>query len=227
MDRASSFGRVARQLRDLHVVRYDRRGYGRSVGLGPAPLARHADDLVAVVDGQPAVVLGHSVGAVVALAVAAQHPGLVRSVVAFEPPTPWEPWWPGPPSRSDQAGVVGPGDVDPGDEAEAFMVRAVGERIWNRLPARTRADRRGEGAALLADLASLGAGRPFDPAGITSAVVVAHGAETTWWHRRAAEELSVALTSAELVVLDGADHGAHLTHPTAVADLVRRALAGS
>ena len=225
MDRASSFGRVARSLSDLQVVRYDRRGYGRSVGAGPAPLAVHVDDLLAVLAGRPATVFGHSVGAVVALVAAQSHPGLVRSVLAFEPPTPWLPWWP---NRAGAAAEGAPAlDTDPADEAEAFMVAAVGERIWARLPARTRADRRAEGGALRADLASLQGPAPFDPAAVSVPVVVGCGSQTTWWHRQAAEELAAALPVAELAVVGGATHGAHLTHPSAMAELVREAVAAS
>jgi pimeloyl-ACP methyl ester carboxylesterase len=215
MDRASSFGRVARGLRDLHVVRYDRRGYGKSIGGGAAPLEQHVADLEAVLAGRRAVVFGHSMGAVVALVAAARHRDIVRSVLAFEPPTPWEPWWPG--SRHT------PG-ADPAAEAEAFMIRAVGERIWQRLPARTRADRRAEGLALQADLASLGTGRPFDPADIAVPVVVAYGSETSWWHDRASRALADQLPDAELQAVEGATHGAHLSHPAAVVELVRRTL---
>ena len=216
MDRASSFGRVARGLRDVHLIRYDRRGYGRSVETGPAPLDAHVADLEAVLEGRRAVVFGHSMGAVVALVAAARHPELVRAVLAFEPPTPWEEWWPGPRHA--------PG-TDPAAEAEAFMVRAVGERIWQRLPARTRADRRAEGLALQADLASLGTGRPFDPKAVHGPVVMAYGSDTTWWHVRATQELAGQLPDAELEVVEGATHGAHLSHPAAVVELVRRTIA--
>lgn len=211
MDRSSSFGRVARRLADLHVVRYDRRGYGRSRPLGAAPLDRHVDDLVAIVADRPAVVFGHSIGGLVALAAAVRCPEAVRAVLAFEPPTPWVPWWP----------VPSPPPGDAGDEAEAFMLRAVGDRIWQRLPSATRADRRAEGPALRADVASVRTTPGWLPGDVTVPVTVGVGSETTWWHRRAADKLAAGLPHGEFVVVDGAQHGAHLSHPAALAELVR------
>ena len=46
MDRASSFGRVGRRLPDVPLVRYDRRGYGRSQPGAAVGLAGHAGDLL-------------------------------------------------------------------------------------------------------------------------------------------------------------------------------------
>lgn len=218
MDRSASFGRVARQLGHLELVRYDRRGYGRSVGLGPAPLAQHVDDLEALLDDRPAVVFGHSLGGVIALAVAQRRPELVSAVLAYESPTPWAPWWP--PRRSTAA-------LDPGDEAEGFMRRTVGDRVWERLPARTRAERRAEGPALLADLAALHEPAPYDPGAITVPVLAAAGTETTWWHRRAIAELAEAIPLGRQVVVAGAGHGVHLSHPTATAHLIDRAVAAA
>ena len=157
MDRSASFGRVGRHLRDLHLVRYDRRGYGESAALGTGTLDEHVEDLLGVLDGRPATVFGHSIGGVIAL-VAAQRaagPGAV-ACSPTRPPTPWAPWWPQPKPRPAR---------DPADEAEAFMRRAIGDHFWNRLPARTREARpAAEGPALLADLASLrGAPRTTRP----------------------------------------------------------------
>lgn len=215
LDRASSFGRVARQLAEVPLVLYDRRGYGRSLGAGPAPLEAHVDDLLALLEPEPAIVFGHSLGGVIAISAALRDPGSVRGLLVHEAPLPWLPWWP---RRSATAPVL-----DPGDEAERFMRQMVGDRIWERLPARTREERRAEGPALLADLASLHGDAPlFDPTGLTAPLLVAAGSETSWWHRRASEELAAAVPGAEFVEIPGADHGAHLSSPAAVAGLVRQ-----
>jgi len=219
MDRASSFGRVARQLADVHVVRYDRRGYGRSAGESVGSLDDHVDDLLAVIDGRCVTVFGHSIGGVIALVAAERAPGQVRSVLAYEAPAPWSTWWPAP--------AVATGSVPgrtPDEEAEAFMRRAIGDRYWDRLPARTRADRRAEGPALLADIASLRGSPPFDARGIAVPVLAASGAETTWWHTRATRELADVTPAGELAVVAGAHHAVHLSHPTATAHLIRRAI---
>lgn len=214
MDRSTSFGRVARRLRDLTVVRYDRRGYGSSAPGSAVSLDQHVADLVAVIGTESALVLGHSIGGVIGLMAAERHPELVRAVVAYEPPTPWREWWPTDP------------DADPGrspeDEAERFMRKMVGERIWARLPERTRQARRSEGPAFIGDVASIaGPDIPFDPARVSQPVICGAGSEATWWHRRAAEELADVLGDGTFVEVRGAGHGVHLTDPGALADLTR------
>lgn len=216
MDRGASFGRVARHLPEAEVVRYDRRGYGHAAHLEPGTMEDHVGDLLAVVGERPSVLFGHSVGGVVALAAATRRPDLVRALLVFEAPAPWSPWWPVPRPR--------PADESAADEAEAFMVRAIGERFWSRLPARTRAARRAEGEALRADIASLRDRAPFAAPEVGAPVVSASGSDTTWWHQRAAEELATAVPLGVHAVVPGATHGAHLTHPAAVADLVRWAV---
>lgn len=77
---------------DHTVVTLDPRGVGRSTVDDPdadsTPAQRAADltALIAHVDAGPAVVLGSSGGAVTALALAQDHPGAVRAVIAHEPP---------------------------------------------------------------------------------------------------------------------------------------------
>ncbi len=217
MDRSLSFGRVARHLASFPLVRYDRRGYGRSLALAPVSLDQQVDDLLELIGSDEAVLFGHSIGGVIALAAAHRHPERIRGVLAFEAPTPWSPWWPGPPR------VPAAAPDDPADEAEAFLRSVIGDRMWDRLPASTRAERRAEGPALRADKAAIATTEPpFDAAAITVPVLVGFGAETTWWHRRAAEELAAAVPSAELAEVPGATHGVHLSHPTATAELVER-----
>jgi pimeloyl-ACP methyl ester carboxylesterase len=215
MDRSVTFGRTARAMSGRAVVRYDRRGYARSRGLGVGDLDDNVDDLSAVLGGQPSVVLGHSVGGVIALVAASRGLPEILGVVAYEPPTPWVDWWPRP--EED-----GPGS-DPADEAEAFMRRMVGDRMWSRLPRSTREERRSEGGALRADIAAVAtAAPPFDAASVRVPVLVVAGSETSWYHRRGAEELAAALPRGELALVEGAGHGAHLTHPGDLARLVGR-----
>src|SRR5215210_7308903 len=95
MDRSAGFIRTERQLAGRNVARYDRRGYGRSIDAGVATtLDDHVADLFTVIDGRPSVVIGHSLGGIVALVAAQREPELVRAVGAFESPRPWAPWWP-------------------------------------------------------------------------------------------------------------------------------------
>jgi pimeloyl-ACP methyl ester carboxylesterase len=65
------------------VLGHDARGHGRSEARGPWTTERMVADAACVLaDVGPAVVIGHSMGALHALVLAARHPGLVRAVVA-------------------------------------------------------------------------------------------------------------------------------------------------
>jgi len=71
LDRGRSFSRVAEFLSpDCRLAWYDRRGYGASANASgvPAGIDVHIADLVRVLDGRRAVVVGHSFGGVVAAA---------------------------------------------------------------------------------------------------------------------------------------------------------------
>jgi pimeloyl-ACP methyl ester carboxylesterase len=232
MDRASSMLRVRRALEgECRVVRYDRRGYARSLELGPATsLDQQVDDLAAVVGSHRAALVGHSLGGVICLALAERSPAQVAAVVAYEVPMMWERWWPaGTAGATALAAAGGRRDgshSDPGDAAEAFMRRMLGDARWSRLPAPVRAERRAEGPTLLAELRTVHhpAPAPYRPERLTVPVVAAFGSETQPQHRRAAEELARRAPHGVLERIDGAGHGAHLTHPQAFAGLVRRSL---
>lgn len=221
MDRSSSFGRVARVLDEFRTIRYDRRGYGHSVDLGPPEgMDQQVDDLLDVIGDQPAMVAGHSYGGTVALAAAARAPELVSGVVAYESPMQWLDWWP-----RDSAGASAVAAAsDPADAAERFMRRMIGDARWMKLPPSTREARRAEGATLIAEMthARPPSPVPFDPADISQPVIAAHGTEGAAHHARSAQALAEAAPAGELAVVDGAGHGVHLTHPAEFAALVRR-----
>lgn len=224
LDRSTAFLRTIRLLDEVSVVRYDRRGYGKSLACGTCPsFAEQVDDLATVLDGRPAVVFGHSLGGVVALALAARHPEQVRAVVAYEAPMSWEPWWP----RSTAGAAATADGRSSADAAERFMRRMIGDERWESLPERTRAQRRAEGPALVTELRSIRAPEPapYDPADLVVPVIAAHGSRSRPHHQETARALAAAVPGSELVVVEGAEHGVHLTHPAAVADLVRRAVA--
>lgn len=50
-------------------------------------------------------------------------------------------------------------------------------------------------------------------------MIVAHGSETTWWHRRAVEELAATIPGAVRREVSEASHGIHLSHPREAAEL--------
>lgn len=85
MGRATTWWPVARSLtRRGRVVGLDARGHGRSQAAGPWTTERLAADAAEVVEqlgAGPAVVVGHSMGGLHALALAASRPELVAAVV--------------------------------------------------------------------------------------------------------------------------------------------------
>lgn len=85
MGRARTWWPVARWLTAYgHVIGPDARGHGRGARSGPWHTERFVEDvaeLVTELDAGPAVVIGHSMGGLHALAFAATHPHLARAVV--------------------------------------------------------------------------------------------------------------------------------------------------
>ncbi len=221
LDRGTSFARVVRRLPDLHVVTYDRRGYHRSRHVTPpaTSLEDHVADLVAIVDGRPSVLVGHSYGGDVALGAAVAAPEAVRAVGVYEPPLPWSDWWP----RRSRGNLAA---EDPAVFAEGFFRRVVGDHAWDRLSETARAERRADGPALTAELASIRRPRsPIDLAGVVVPVVLGRGSRSLPHHRRAIDALVELLPRTEVVEFPGATHGAHISHPDAFAAFVRRVVA--
>jgi pimeloyl-ACP methyl ester carboxylesterase len=224
MDRAASFGRVMRRLGDLDVVAYDRRGYAGSLEVGPAEgLVAHAEDLAEVcrwARPERLVVVGHSVGGLVALC-AARHglDGLpLVAVGAYEAPMPW--------LEQDDVGTGEPTlavarDRGPAAAAEFFYRAMVGDRVWDRLREPDRAARRAEGPALVSELTAVR--HPATPVsfdGIRATVHVARGERSAPHLRDAAARLAAA-TGAVCEEVPAAGHGAHLSHPDEFARWVR------
>ena len=214
LDRSAGLLRLARRLDlDRRVVRYDRRGYGRSRHLGgPFDLRAHLGDLSSLLDGAPTVLFGHSFGGALALAAAIDLGPTIAGVAVYEPPMIWEPWWPR--ANQDQS--------PPEDVAEAFMRRLIGDERWDRLGAATRRARRSEGPALVAELESLGREWRWDLGAVRCPVLVIRGALAREHHQRAADEIIASCRDANLVVVEGAGHFGPNTHP----DLVAAAIGG-
>lgn len=226
LDRSSSFGRVVRHLSGLHVVAYDRRGYHRSRSQAIALASSfedQVDDLFDVLAGREAVVIGHSYGADIALSAAERDPDQIRAVGAWEPPLAWMDYWPDRSSGHRRAVLTGD---DPAAAAEAFFRAAAGDAVWEHLPERTKAERRAEGAALMAELRAIrDAGPVFDVARIKVPVVIGVGSDTVPYQLQGTSYLASAIEGAELFEIKGARHGAHLSHPAQFAEFVRRAVA--
>ncbi len=225
LDRAGSFARVTRRLDDLHTVAYDRHGYHRSRSDLPVhdSLDGHIDDLLAVIDGRPCVVVGHSYGGTLGLGAALRPggPGPILSVAAYEPPLPWLGAW------ATRGGTRSgrsprPSHEEPAEVAERFFRRMVGDTAWDRLPEETKQARRADGVALAAELAAIRVdAAPFAVEDLAVPAVFGRGTASLPHHREAVAWLYGHVHGATLVEIDGAGHGAHLTHPDAFAAFVR------
>jgi pimeloyl-ACP methyl ester carboxylesterase len=220
MDRSAGLLRLGRRLDDAHrVLRIDRRGYGRSIDVGPPwTIDANVDDaesLIAGIDG-PIDVIGHSLGGNVALALAVRRPDLLRSVVMYETPLSWLEWWP-----RDSAGAAAMAAASPAEAAEAFVRRLVGDEKWEQLPESTRAQRRAEGAAMVAELADLRRGAPWAPEAVDVPVLVMRGEHARPHHRQGTEWLTDRLDRSRVAVVPGAGHAGPHTHAAEVAAEVR------
>ncbi len=193
MDRSAGLLRLSRRLSDrFHVIRYDRRGYGRSAAVGPPfAVADNVDDLERLIEertggrGVP-LAFGHSFGGNIVLALAGRRPDLVGAVAVYESPLSWLEWWP-----KETAGGVALAAGDGADAGEAFMRRLVGDDRWARLPPSTRAARRAEGPTMLGELGDLRERAPWDGAQIAQPVLAMVGERARPHHRQADREPAV------------------------------------
>ncbi|TPW15470.1 MAG: alpha/beta hydrolase fold protein [Acidimicrobiaceae bacterium] len=218
MDRSTGMLKLGRQLAgSARVLRYDRRGYGRSAPHpGPHTIDHQVADLVHLLAGRQAVLVGHSYGGNVALAVAARHPQSVSAVAIYETPLSWEPWWPGSTAGSEAVAAAG----DPADAAERFMRRLIGDERWEALPQRTRDTRKVEGAAMVAELSDLRRRAPWRADEIVHPVIAGYGTLGSAHHRRGMRHVADSVATARVVELEGCRHDAPLSHPALFAELL-------
>jgi pimeloyl-ACP methyl ester carboxylesterase len=219
MDRAAGMLALARRLDErvggrLRILRYDRRGYGRSSHLGPFEMEHQVADLVGLIADRRAVVVGHSFGGNVALATAAHHPSLVAGVVVYETPLSWEPWWP----RRSTTNAVAASAADAAGAAEIFMRRLIGDQRWDGLPERTRATRRAEGPAMLGELTDARERPPWQYAAITMPLAVGCGSRGAEHHRDGMRRLAASVPGSMFAELDDVGHAAPTTDPTQFVD---------
>ena len=222
LDRGGSFARVARRLDGCRFVTYDRRGYQSSRSLTDVSLAHHRDDLLALLDDvvtdEPALILGHSYGGVVAIDAALTATPLIGSLVTYEPPLPWV---------VRRTGRMGPLSDSPADEAESFFRRMISDAAWERLSPAEQESRRLDGPALYDDLSTIRRDdAPFNVNDVSVPWTYSYGEadERRDYYASVAAELSRRVAEVRIAPLANAGHGAHLANPEGLARIVREHL---
>ncbi len=224
LDRAKSFTRVARRLEHYRVIAYDRRGYQGSRGIGAsADLPAHVDDLlqtIALVDRDgPVTVFGHSLGGVIAIMGGLAAPSSINALIAYESPMRWliddgPDWW-----RPNIGG--------PEAEAEAFFRLMTSDAAWERLTEAQRVERQADGPALVADLTMVRTIIPFTAEQLSTLsvpVTIGIGSKSdNPRYRSSADVITDAAPVARQAIVEGAGHGAHLSHPDGLAAMLRGA----
>ena len=165
---ASTWGPTIDQLARIgRVIAYDRRGYARSGGAPARAMSTHTADAVALLESlrtPPAVVVGTSAGAAIAVDLAVRRPDLVRAVVAHE--FPWR-FTLHLPSASQIAALAKIGSLAllgrKSEAAEALLRSAYSYReggsAWDDFPEEWRRAGRANARAALA----LRPARAYDP----------------------------------------------------------------
>ncbi len=208
LDRGAGMLRISRHIQKwARVIRFDRRGYASNVGHnGPFTVPGNTDDVVQILAGRPAVLVGHSFGGNIALAAAARLGDQISGVSTYETPLSWFEWWP-----RHTAGAASL-QVSQEDAAEAFMIRLIGDRRWNDLPDRTKAERRREGPALTNELQSIRLEAPWLAEDIQCPVLCGYGSKGLEHHQKGALWLGEHLPHGRSVLIEGAGHGAPNSH---------------
>jgi pimeloyl-ACP methyl ester carboxylesterase len=217
LDRGGSFERVTALLEnECRMLVYDRRGYGDSIDAPGAPVGvdGHIDDLIGVLDGEPAVVVGHSFGGVTVVGAALRAPQLVQAVVLYETGFAWVPGWDDSPVQALLAG----------EDPEGAGVRRLFPRRYDSMSDDERSQLRREAAAFLAEERSVRTGRPpYDIVGLTAPLV--YGSSAVPRFTAVADHLRRVVGEVETVIVPDGGHNPHRTAPGAFADLVRRGVA--
>jgi hypothetical protein len=153
------------------------------------------------------------------------EPSFFDGIGVFEPPMPWLGF------RRDGAGTGTEAGTrqwaavaeDPAEEAERFFSRMISPSAWERLTDEARASRRADGPALVADLRSFRVeGAPFDVTALAMPSVFGMGGPASRpHHRRTVEWLGANVPGGVVYEIEGAQHGAHLSHPDHFAAMTR------
>jgi 3-oxoadipate enol-lactonase len=200
------------------VIAYDRRGYARSGGEPVHSMSIHTADAAALLEHlrtAPAVVVGTSAGAAIAVDLAVRRPDLVRVVVAHE--FPWR-FTRHLPTASQVAALARIGSLAlrgrHGDAAEVLLRTTYtypgGRSAWDAFPEEWRRVARENARATLADFRNSIVAYPsaVDLATIRVPVVCSYGSRSASNIVSLVRSLAAAIPTATTRQIDGAGHAA-------------------
>jgi pimeloyl-ACP methyl ester carboxylesterase len=216
---SSTWGSATEKLARIgHVIAYDRRGYAQSGGDPVRSISTHTADAATVLESlatQPAVVVGTSAGAAIAVDLAVRRPDLVRVVVAHE--FPWR-FTRHLPSASQVAALARIGSLAlrgrQADAAETLLRSAYSYRdggsAWDDFPEAWRRVARDNARPALADFLNSIRSYPSAAAlaGIEVPVLCTYGARSPDSMARLVRLLAAAMPTARAQRIEGAGHAA-------------------
>jgi pimeloyl-ACP methyl ester carboxylesterase len=227
---ASTWGSLPAELTGSgRVIAYDRRGYGRSPGETVRSASAHTLDAIAVLEtlvAAPAVAVGTSAGATIALDLAVRRPDLVHAVIVHE--SPWRAMrHPTASALATLAKMEWLARRGRDAEAAEVLLRSVyaysdGGTAWDAFPEDWRRTARENGKAVIADLRSTLRSYPRarDLANITSPVVCTYGSRSRGYMRSVTEALARAIPRARVREIEGAAHAVPLDAPREFAHVI-------
>ena len=200
------------------MIAYDRRGYARSGGEPVHSMSTHTLDAAALLEdlhAAPAVVVGTSAGAAIAVDLAVRRPDLVRVVIAHE--FPWR-FTRHLPSASQVVALGRMGWLElrgrHSDAAEVLLRTTYtypdGSSAWNAFPEEWRRIARENARAALADFRNSIAAYPSaaDLATVTVPIVCTYGSRSASNIVSLVRSLAAAIPTATARQIDGAGHAA-------------------
>jgi len=233
---ASTWGSATEELARVgRVITYDRRGYARSGGEPARSASTHTADAAALLESvaaQPAVVVGTSAGAAIAIDLAVRRPDLVRVVIAHE--FPWR-FTRHLPTVSQIVALAKIGSLAlrgrKGDAAEALLRSAYAYRdggsAWDAFPEEWRRAGRENARPTLADFRNSIGSYPSatDLATVRVPVVCTYGARSPKSMFRLTRLLASAIPTARTHQIEGSGHAAAFDAPAnfvqVIADAVK------
>jgi pimeloyl-ACP methyl ester carboxylesterase len=234
---ASTWGALPTELAGSgRVIAYDRRGYPRSGGEVVRSAAEHALDAAALLEAleaRPALAVGTSAGATIALDLAVRRPDLVRAVVVHE--AAWRAL-----QHPDASGLGTLARMQwlawrgRYPEAAETLLRWVysyrdGGSAWDAFPEQWRQAARGNGRSVVADLRATMGGYPSpqDLATITAPVVCTYGSRSRSYMRAVTRALAGAIPTATVREIGGAAHAVAFDAPRIFAHVIADAIRSS